>query len=158
MTRTSGTMLPSYRVGCESQWQECTLNVKYHTKMYRKCVDSPKCVLSGCLELVNVNILQWHQSTGVRWPKWLEREFTDRKVRGSNPTSACDLPCLGLGDLAVSQPSGFLWVAWQLDTERLYTELNADILGGGTHLLKPSEYHLEPPRRASEASETTVNF
>ncbi|KAG5444596.1 hypothetical protein CSKR_100700 [Clonorchis sinensis] len=28
---------------------------------------------------------------GVRWPKCLEREFTDRKVRVSNPTSASRL-------------------------------------------------------------------
>ncbi|GAA56555.1 hypothetical protein CLF_111095 [Clonorchis sinensis] len=30
-----------------------------------------------------------------------------------------DFPCLGLGNLAVSQPSCFLWVAWQLGTERV---------------------------------------
>ncbi|KER30515.1 hypothetical protein T265_03123 [Opisthorchis viverrini] len=30
-------------------------------------------------------------------PKWLEREFTDRKVRGSNPTSASRLPLSRLG-------------------------------------------------------------
>ncbi|KAG5442644.1 hypothetical protein CSKR_109486 [Clonorchis sinensis] len=41
----------------------------------------------------------------ARWPKWLEREFTDRKVRG-------------LGNLAVSQPSWLLVVAWQLSIER----------------------------------------
>ncbi|KER24046.1 hypothetical protein T265_14508, partial [Opisthorchis viverrini] len=29
---------------------------------------------------------------GARWPKWLEREFTNRKVRGSNPPSATRLP------------------------------------------------------------------
>ncbi|KER28068.1 hypothetical protein T265_05044 [Opisthorchis viverrini] len=29
---------------------------------------------------------------GARWPKWLEREFADRKARGSNPTSATRLP------------------------------------------------------------------
>ncbi|KER22218.1 hypothetical protein T265_09640 [Opisthorchis viverrini] len=34
---------------------------------------------------------------GVRWSKWLEREFTDRKVRGSNPTSASRLPLSRLG-------------------------------------------------------------
>ncbi|KER20360.1 hypothetical protein T265_15332, partial [Opisthorchis viverrini] len=28
----------------------------------------------------------------IRRPKWLEREFTDWKVRGSNPTSASRLP------------------------------------------------------------------
>ncbi|KAG5453579.1 hypothetical protein CSKR_109533 [Clonorchis sinensis] len=56
----------------------------------------------------------------TRRPKWLERELTDRKVRGSNPTCASRLPlCLGLGNLAVSRPSCFLWVAWQLGTERV---------------------------------------
>ncbi|KER28928.1 LOW QUALITY PROTEIN: hypothetical protein T265_13474, partial [Opisthorchis viverrini] len=33
----------------------------------------------------------------ARRPKWLEREFTDRKVRGSNPTSATRLPLSRLG-------------------------------------------------------------
>ncbi|KAG5452452.1 hypothetical protein CSKR_201682, partial [Clonorchis sinensis] len=32
-----------------------------------------------------------------RWRKWLERIFTDRKVRGSNPTSASRLPLSRLG-------------------------------------------------------------
>ncbi|KAG5443510.1 hypothetical protein CSKR_101071 [Clonorchis sinensis] len=30
-----------------------------------------------------------------------------------------DFPCLGLGNLAVFQPSSFLLVAWQLGTERV---------------------------------------
>ncbi|KER30130.1 hypothetical protein T265_03391 [Opisthorchis viverrini] len=34
---------------------------------------------------------------GARWPKWLEREFTDRKVRVSNLTSATQLPLSRLG-------------------------------------------------------------
>ncbi|KER23378.1 hypothetical protein T265_14650, partial [Opisthorchis viverrini] len=110
---------------------------------------------------------------GARWLKWLEREFTDRKVR-SNPNSASrlplsklgqpgsipalvlpsssmaarhrkgvtakrnkwsnlptrksgvrtpplplDFPYIDLGNLAVSQPSCNLWVAWQLGTEKL---------------------------------------
>ncbi|KER20302.1 hypothetical protein T265_11111 [Opisthorchis viverrini] len=55
----------------------------------------------------------------ARWPKWLQREFTDRKVRGSNPTSASRLPCLGLGNLAVSQLSCFLRLAWRLGTKRV---------------------------------------
>ncbi|KER28116.1 LOW QUALITY PROTEIN: hypothetical protein T265_13641 [Opisthorchis viverrini] len=46
----------------------------------------------------------------VRWAKWLEREFTDRKVRGSNPTSATRLPLSKLGQLgsitALVLPSG----------------------------------------------------
>ncbi|KAG5455056.1 hypothetical protein CSKR_109927 [Clonorchis sinensis] len=33
----------------------------------------------------------------ARWLKWLEREFTDLKVRGSNPTSASRLPLSRLG-------------------------------------------------------------
>ncbi|KAG5446775.1 Nuclear speckle splicing regulatory protein 1 [Clonorchis sinensis] len=33
----------------------------------------------------------------ARRPKWLERELTDRKVRGSNPTSASRLPLSRLG-------------------------------------------------------------
>ncbi|KAG5448904.1 hypothetical protein CSKR_103473, partial [Clonorchis sinensis] len=36
-------------------------------------------------------------SVRARWLKWLEREFADRKVRGSNPTSASRLPLSRLG-------------------------------------------------------------
>ncbi|KAG5450431.1 hypothetical protein CSKR_105092 [Clonorchis sinensis] len=47
---------------------------------------------------------------GERWPKWLEREFTDRKARSSNPTSASRLPLSRLGQpgsiSALVQPSG----------------------------------------------------
>ncbi|KAG5441767.1 hypothetical protein CSKR_113455 [Clonorchis sinensis] len=59
---------------------------------------------------------------GARWPKWLEREFTDRKLCGLNPTSASRLPLSRLGQpgsIAVFQPSCFLQVAWQLGTERV---------------------------------------
>ncbi|KAG5444907.1 hypothetical protein CSKR_103580 [Clonorchis sinensis] len=38
-----------------------------------------------------------HRAFGARWPKWLERKITDRKVRGSNPTSASRLPLSSLG-------------------------------------------------------------
>ncbi|KAG5454113.1 hypothetical protein CSKR_110488 [Clonorchis sinensis] len=64
--------------------------------------------------------------TGARWLKWLGRKFADRKVRGSNPTSASDFRCLDLGNLTISQPSCFLLVAWQLSTERV---------------LQPNDYH-----------------
>ncbi|KAG5442752.1 hypothetical protein CSKR_104249 [Clonorchis sinensis] len=47
---------------------------------------------------------------GARWPNWLEPEFTDRKGRGSNRTSASRLPPSRLGQLdsipALVQPSG----------------------------------------------------
>ncbi|KER26351.1 hypothetical protein T265_06396 [Opisthorchis viverrini] len=46
-------------------------------------------------------------------------KYTGFKVRGSNPTSVSRLPCLGLGNLAVSQPSCNLRMAWQLGTERM---------------------------------------
>ncbi|KAG5441561.1 hypothetical protein CSKR_111412 [Clonorchis sinensis] len=39
----------------------------------------------------------------ARWLKWLEREFTGRKVHVSTPTSASRLPLSGLG-----QPGGIL--------------------------------------------------
>ncbi|KER32246.1 hypothetical protein T265_12827, partial [Opisthorchis viverrini] len=46
----------------------------------------------------------------ARRPKWLEREITDRKVRGSNPSSASRLPLSRLGQPgsipALVQPSG----------------------------------------------------
>ncbi|KAG5447170.1 hypothetical protein CSKR_106415, partial [Clonorchis sinensis] len=46
----------------------------------------------------------------ARWLKWLERESTDRKVRGSNPTSASRLPLSRLGQPgsipALELPSG----------------------------------------------------
>ncbi|KAG5444744.1 hypothetical protein CSKR_113850 [Clonorchis sinensis] len=51
-----------------------------------------------------------HHHRGARRPKWLERELTDRKVRGSNPTSASRLPLSWLGQPgsipALVQPSG----------------------------------------------------
>ncbi|KER21462.1 hypothetical protein T265_10223 [Opisthorchis viverrini] len=47
---------------------------------------------------------------GARWPNWLEREFTDQKVHGLNPTSASRLPLSRLwqpGSIpALVQPSG----------------------------------------------------
>ncbi|KER24340.1 hypothetical protein T265_07979 [Opisthorchis viverrini] len=53
----------------------------------------------------------------ARWPKWLEREFADRKVRGSNPTSASRIPLSLLGQPdsipALVQPSGGMAVRHQ---------------------------------------------
>ncbi|KER32750.1 hypothetical protein T265_01236 [Opisthorchis viverrini] len=47
---------------------------------------------------------------GARWLKWLLRRFTNRKVRGSNPTSNSRLPLFGLGKpgsiSALMLPSG----------------------------------------------------
>ncbi|KER27618.1 hypothetical protein T265_05342 [Opisthorchis viverrini] len=56
---------------------------------------------------------------GARWTKWLEREFTDRKVRGSNVTSASRLPLPRLGQPgsipALVQPSGGMAVRHRKD-------------------------------------------
>ncbi|KAG5447484.1 hypothetical protein CSKR_107529 [Clonorchis sinensis] len=41
-----------------------------------------------------------------------KREFTGRKVRGSNPTSASQI-------LAAPRASSFFWVAWQLGTGKI---------------------------------------
>ncbi|KAG5447711.1 hypothetical protein CSKR_111348 [Clonorchis sinensis] len=42
-------------------------------------------------------LFKYSSLAGARWPQWLEREFTNRKVRGSNPTSASRLPLSRLG-------------------------------------------------------------
>ncbi|KAG5455281.1 hypothetical protein CSKR_113441 [Clonorchis sinensis] len=44
-----------------------------------------------------VFILSLIHPVGARCLKWIDREFTDRKVRGSNPTSASRLPLSRLG-------------------------------------------------------------
>ncbi|KAG5442696.1 hypothetical protein CSKR_108001 [Clonorchis sinensis] len=65
---------------------------------------------------------------GARWFKWLEHEFTDRKVRGSNPTSASQLPLSRLGQPgsipALVQPSGGMAVKHRrgVATERFVSQ------------------------------------
>ncbi|KAG5450137.1 hypothetical protein CSKR_112663, partial [Clonorchis sinensis] len=62
----------------------------------------------------DVRGIQHYCTTRARWPKWLEREFTDQKVRGSNPTSASRLPLSRLGQPgsipALVLPSGSMAV------------------------------------------------
>ncbi|KAG5441952.1 hypothetical protein CSKR_107984 [Clonorchis sinensis] len=61
-----------------------------------------------------------HRQLGVGWSKWLERELTDRMVRGSNPTYACQLLLSRIGQPdSSSQPSRFLRAAWQIYTEKM---------------------------------------
>ncbi|KAG5446483.1 hypothetical protein CSKR_114056 [Clonorchis sinensis] len=69
---------------------------------------------------------------GARWPKWLEREFTDRQVRGSNPTSASRLLLSRLGQPgsipALVQPSGSMAVRHRkgATAERFFYSTNED--------------------------------
>ncbi|KAG5446446.1 hypothetical protein CSKR_105403 [Clonorchis sinensis] len=65
----------------------------------------------------------------ARWLKWLEREFTDWKVRGSNSTSASRLPLSWFGQLgtmpALVLPSGDMADRHQKDVtaERFFSVL-----------------------------------
>ncbi|KAG5448657.1 Actin- protein 2/3 complex subunit 4 [Clonorchis sinensis] len=66
-------------------------------------------------------------SRAPRWPKWLERESTDRKVRGSNPTSSSRFTLSRLGQPgsipALVLPSGGMAVRYRkgATAERLFT-------------------------------------
>ncbi|KAG5446787.1 hypothetical protein CSKR_105542 [Clonorchis sinensis] len=74
-------------------------------------------------EFVNISSSAMFQCTDLHsgeMAQWLEHEFTERKVRGSNPTSASRLPLSRLGNLAVSHTSCFLRVAWRVGIERVF--------------------------------------
>ncbi|KER23951.1 LOW QUALITY PROTEIN: hypothetical protein T265_14533 [Opisthorchis viverrini] len=84
-----------------------------------------------CLNNCYVMVTTYHFGGDARWPKWLEREFTDRKVRGSNRTSASRLPLFRLGQPGSSpvlmQPSGDMAVRY-----RRVLQLNDHL--GGVHI------------------------
>ncbi|KAG5441434.1 hypothetical protein CSKR_107659, partial [Clonorchis sinensis] len=58
---------------------------------------SPHLTFTGFLPLIIKRLFPLTKTTLARWLKWLEREFTDPKVRGSNPTAASRLPLSRLG-------------------------------------------------------------
>ncbi|KAG5442809.1 hypothetical protein CSKR_112272 [Clonorchis sinensis] len=66
---------------------------------YQRCQINPSqqefVDVAGC-KLTRIIFIEMEKGSfkkiGARWLKWLEREFTDRKVRGSNLTSASRLP------------------------------------------------------------------
>ncbi|KAG5451768.1 hypothetical protein CSKR_109197 [Clonorchis sinensis] len=72
-------------------------------------------------------------AVGARWPKWLEREFADRKVCRSNPTSASRLPLSRLEQPdsipALVQPPGGMAVRHRKGTtaERFFFKHNAEL-------------------------------
>ncbi|KAG5443929.1 hypothetical protein CSKR_100821 [Clonorchis sinensis] len=79
---------------CISLLIHTTLKIRQFSKSYTSTVwftedPSPD-------KLIPNSLVRW-TPTGARWLKWLEREFTDRKARGSNPTSASRLPLSRLG-------------------------------------------------------------
>ncbi|KAG5444759.1 hypothetical protein CSKR_114306 [Clonorchis sinensis] len=75
------------------------------TNLPRRAPGGTPTTVRGCDEFVPVRI---HIQGGMA--QWLEREFTDQKVRGSNPTSAPRLPLSRLGQPgsipALVHPSG----------------------------------------------------
>ncbi|KAG5447959.1 hypothetical protein CSKR_100925 [Clonorchis sinensis] len=77
--------------------------------------------------------------------------LTERSVVRTRPLPL-DFPCLGLGNLAVSQPSCFLRVAWQLGTERVL-QLNSAI---SCNLASQREGSHPVRRTASTASKIFV--
>ncbi|KAG5452074.1 hypothetical protein CSKR_111114 [Clonorchis sinensis] len=78
-----------------------------------------------------VLFLVWFVSLGARWSKWLEHEFTDRKVRGSNPTFASRLPLSRLGQPgnipALVPPSGGMVVRHRKGVDCLLAKLSVHL-------------------------------
>ncbi|KER30042.1 hypothetical protein T265_13245, partial [Opisthorchis viverrini] len=66
----------------------------------------------------------------AKWPKWLEREFTERKARGSNPTSVTRLPLSRLrrpgSILALALPPGGM-AARHRKTRLVFTPQSTEI-------------------------------
>ncbi|GAA51781.1 hypothetical protein CLF_106788 [Clonorchis sinensis] len=87
------------RFDLEGLMQSCRFSSATH-RMLIPCVVTCVCTTPSYLKrshsmddcsVITILIL------GTRCLKWSEREFTDRKVRGSNPTSASRLPLSRLG-------------------------------------------------------------
>ncbi|KAG5443057.1 hypothetical protein CSKR_112154 [Clonorchis sinensis] len=78
------------------------LTIKKPLQLYRKSLRMLFC------SRLEKNIVHYYVvKSGARWPKWLGREFTDRKVRGSNPTSASRIPLSRLGQPGPSASPGW---------------------------------------------------
>ncbi|KAG5452853.1 hypothetical protein CSKR_108983 [Clonorchis sinensis] len=96
-----------------------------------------------------------YPSARARWLKWLERESTDRRVRGSNPTTASQLP--------LARP-GSPRVAWQLGTERVLQQNSARSLKQlaklriGHATLKPEVVHTTPDAKCSALDEPFIKI
>ncbi|KAG5454298.1 hypothetical protein CSKR_112999, partial [Clonorchis sinensis] len=75
-------------------------------------LDLPTFLFAGLLVSVESCALNLAKSTSANL-------LTERSVVRTRPAPPLDFPCLDLGNLAVSQPSCFSRVAWQLGTESL---------------------------------------
>ncbi|KER27177.1 hypothetical protein T265_05712 [Opisthorchis viverrini] len=87
---------------------------------------------------------------GARRPKWLEREFTDRKVRGSNPTSASQLPLSRLrqpGSIPVLVfPSGSMAVRHRKGVTAERWEMRRQLVT--VYVVRPGRH--SPPRQSPD--------
>ncbi|KAG5441728.1 hypothetical protein CSKR_110671 [Clonorchis sinensis] len=75
------------------------IDLIYHTTIRTNTTSKVRETLHNfqCLSLDSILVIVTKLRERAGWLKWLEREFTDRKVRGSNPTSASRLPLSRLG-------------------------------------------------------------
>ncbi|KAG5445635.1 hypothetical protein CSKR_104834 [Clonorchis sinensis] len=81
----SGSMAVRHRKGATTERMIARKHGQKRSKQWRKEI-ARSCLVAA----------QLHPSTSET-AQWLEREFTDRKIRGSNPTSASQLPLSRLG-------------------------------------------------------------
>ncbi|KAG5440988.1 hypothetical protein CSKR_109694 [Clonorchis sinensis] len=98
---------------------------------------------------------------GARWLKWLEREFTERKVRDSNPTSASRLPLSRLrqpGSIpALVLPSGCMAARHRKDVTA--EPLEADVADvQGTNKKAPSVLSTTLGSRRSPRASINLTF
>ncbi|KAG5451980.1 Aldose reductase, partial [Clonorchis sinensis] len=81
------------------------------------------------MQVLNTSGLNERQFKFPGWARWLSgwsaNLLTGKSVVRTRPLHL-DFPCLGLGHLSVFQPSCFLRVAWQLDTERAVSPKHCD--------------------------------
>ncbi|KAG5455344.1 hypothetical protein CSKR_105497 [Clonorchis sinensis] len=80
---TSDCRLPLSRLGQRGSIPALVIPLGGMEVWHRKCAAAER--------LLGFEFCQTDRP-GARWPKWLECEFTDREIRGSNPPSASRLP------------------------------------------------------------------
>ncbi|KAG5450054.1 hypothetical protein CSKR_103288 [Clonorchis sinensis] len=123
---TSVSRLPLSRLGQPDNIPALVLPSGGVAARHRKGVTAERLLLARCKLLLaicfrkikypavtkkyHICSLATSSSLTYEMTQCLEREFTDRNIRGSNPTSASQLPLSGLGQPGSIQPSCFLRV------------------------------------------------